>query len=1127
MANNDTIDQTVRIDADTSGVDEALNQSERSMTRFQRLVSSVGQEATEFFRYLITGSRTAADAIDDSADAIDDFNDALDDAEDHADNMFAGFSMRQMQSEIDRTSRRFDDLLNRQDRMNFMGVDRASSSFRSLSYDIENTRDLLTGQLEDAIANIEDNMARIAESTVPTEEYSDLQRNIERVGRELERLYGRREIMEELGVNEQSQSWRRLVFQIETAERYYNRFERAAQAMESRGEAFTPGVDTQGYREAEDLLDDYRNRLEEAQDAQNDYIDQSGLQYSDLFKRILRTSGNTAKLFTKNFGNAIKNSFKTAGNVVSSLIGKFKSLSKESISLKKSAEAMTKKLTSLFTQLALRVKELLISQLFSDMKENFGEIAKISPEFNTAISSMIDSIKALGAQIIAIIEPAVNALAPAVVGVIDMFANAADTVAQFIARLSGSDTYIKASKGQSDYAKSLDKTTASTNKATKANNALKNSVLGFDQLNKLSDNTDAIGIDTASLEEAETKASLLNTIADNIRDAFASGDFFKMGESLSRVVHKAFSWLNKTVGWANNSKKFTSALHNIIDTVNGFATGINSPKIGRVIGNVVNTIFNSLKILTDPKEGIDFSKIGSNFGETIISAFHEINWNSVGAAIAQTFQGGVDMINGMLTATVIDSVTGEELSLGETIGRSLNRSFSGAINSIDPGAWGNLFANIVNNVTGMITSMFDDASNIIKLAESIGESINSAIENIDSDQLSAAIMSLVTTFTEFFETLFETIKWDEVWDLLVDTLSNKNLDWMKIIEAIGIATLPALIVSTLTTGLGALGSAIASAAATIAASPVVLTAVAGAFGVGGVAYGVSQAIENIPKNYERVEQEKRWMDIQGYGGYDFSNFDTSGKSFRVWAAKYIGGGGDIGAAAMHAATSGEAVADANNQFVLFGDKLYKAQEYINLFKDQTDGLNTEFIELGDQTVAVTDQMREVAQNIIDQGTATLSTSDYFTNNLNPALENATVAVDNFTNSLAYDSVAAKYLDPSTYSSYTRSSIPGFASGGIVGDGQLFIANENGAELIGSDGGNTVIVNNEQIISAVTAGVRAAVMEAGFSIAERVTENQGASGGDIVLQVDSIELARASTRGQRQIDRRGNHTVSFA
>ena len=1127
MANNDTIDQTVRIDVDTSGVDEALDQSERSMSRFQRLVSSVGKEATEFFRYLVTGSRTASDAIDDSVDAIDDLNDALDDADDHANNMFAGFSMRQMQSEIDRTSRRFDDLLNRQDRMNFMGVDRASSSFRGLSYDIEHTRDLLTGQLESAIANIEDNMARISESTVPTDEYAELQNNMERVEREIARLYDKREIMKELGVSEQSQSWRRLEFQIRTANEEYSRFERAARNMEQRGEAYTPGVDTQEYREASDLLDDYRNRLEEAQNAQNDYIDQSGSRYSDLFKRILRTSGNTAKSFTKNFGNAIKNSFKTAGNVISSLINKFKSLSKESVSLKKSVESMTKKLTSLFTQLALRVKELVITQLFSDMKENFGQIAKISPEFNTAISSMIDSIKALGAQIIAIIEPAVNALAPAIVGVIDMFTNAADTVAQFIARLSGSDTYIKARKGQSDYAKSLDKTTASTNKATKANNALKNSVLGFDQLNKLSDNTEAIGIDTATLEDAETKASLLNTIADNIREAFASGDFFKMGESLSRVVHKAFSWLNKTTGWANNSKKFTAALHNIIDAVNGFATGLNAPKIGRVIGNVVNTIFESLKIITDPKEGINFAKIGSNFGETIISAFNEINWNSVGSAISQTLQGGANFINGLLTAKITDSVTGEELSLGETIGRSLNKAFSGAINSIDPTTWGGLLANVVNNVTGMITNLFGDASNVIKMAKTIGESINTAIEGIDANQLSEAIMSLVTTFTEFFETLFDTIAWGDVWDLLVDTLSNENIDWMKILEAIGIATLPALIVSTLTTGLGALGGTIASAAATIAASPVVLTAVAGAFGVGGVAYGMTKVIENIPKNYEYVEQQKNEMDIRGYGDYDFSNFDTTGKSFRVWAAKYIGGGGDIGAAAMYASESGEAVADANNQFVLFGDKLYKAQEYINLFKDQTDGLNTEFIKLGDQTVAVTDQMRDVAQNILDQGTATLTTSDYFTNNLNPALENATSAVNNFTNSLSYDSVAAKYLDPSTYSSYTRSPIPGFANGGIVGDGQLFIANENGAELIGSDGQNTVIVNNEQIISAVTNGVRAAVMEAGFSIADRVSENQSGGGGDIVIQVDSVELARASAKGQRQIDRRGNHTVSFA
>lgn len=49
-----------------------------------------------------------------------------------------------------------------------------------------------------------------------------------------------------------------------------------------------------------------------------------------------------------------------------------------------------------------------------------------------------------------------------------------------------------------------------------------------------------------------------------------------------------------------------------------------------------------------------------------------------------------------------------------------------------------------------------------------------------------------------------------------------------------------------------------------------------------------------------------------------------------------------------------------------------------------------------------------------------------------------------------------------------------ASGGFVDRGDLFIANEAGAEMVGSIGGRTAVANNDQIVSAVSAGVAQAV-----------------------------------------------------
>jgi mannose/fructose/N-acetylgalactosamine-specific phosphotransferase system component IIB len=53
----------------------------------------------------------------------------------------------------------------------------------------------------------------------------------------------------------------------------------------------------------------------------------------------------------------------------------------------------------------------------------------------------------------------------------------------------------------------------------------------------------------------------------------------------------------------------------------------------------------------------------------------------------------------------------------------------------------------------------------------------------------------------------------------------------------------------------------------------------------------------------------------------------------------------------------------------------------------------------------------------------------------------------------------------------------FAGGGFPPEGQLFVANEAGPELIGSIGGKTAVANNSQIVEAVSQGVYEAVSSA--------------------------------------------------
>ena len=79
---------------------------------------------------------------------------------------------------------------------------------------------------------------------------------------------------------------------------------------------------------------------------------------------------------------------------------------------------------------------------------------------------------------------------------------------------------------------------------------------------------------------------------------------------------------------------------------------------------------------------------------------------------------------------------------------------------------------------------------------------------------------------------------------------------------------------------------------------------------------------------------------------------------------------------------------------------------------------------------------------------------------------------------------------SSLSTISIPQIPLLASGGVVDSGQMFIARERGPELVGSIGSKTAVANNDQIISGIEAGVYRAMVAA----------NSGKSGGSQTIRI---------------------------
>ncbi len=97
-------------------------------------------------------------------------------------------------------------------------------------------------------------------------------------------------------------------------------------------------------------------------------------------------------------------------------------------------------------------------------------------------------------------------------------------------------------------------------------------------------------------------------------------------------------------------------------------------------------------------------------------------------------------------------------------------------------------------------------------------------------------------------------------------------------------------------------------------------------------------------------------------------------------------------------------------------------------------------------------------------------------------------------------------------------IPTLADGGFVDQGQLFIAREAGAEMVGSIGNRTAVANNDQIVEGITYGVREAnddVVTAIYAIGQQVIaamrEQDSGSGGSYDFDRAVYEAQRRNAR----------------
>ena len=95
------------------------------------------------------------------------------------------------------------------------------------------------------------------------------------------------------------------------------------------------------------------------------------------------------------------------------------------------------------------------------------------------------------------------------------------------------------------------------------------------------------------------------------------------------------------------------------------------------------------------------------------------------------------------------------------------------------------------------------------------------------------------------------------------------------------------------------------------------------------------------------------------------------------------------------------------------------------------------------------------------------------------------------------------------------SLPRFAEGGFPEQGQMFIAREAGAEMVGSIGRRTAVANNDQIVSGIAGGVAEANEEQNALLREQNSLLRAILEKDSGTYIDGKHLAQSVEKYQRE------------
>lgn len=535
--------------------------------------------------------------------------------------------------------------------------------------------DIVTRKVEE----LRNRLNALGAMQIPTEDYQFLQSEVDKTDKALQRLLDRQKRLDATGAKANSQSYKRLQYDIDNARKALDMMHAEMADMEANGEAFTLGINTAEYQNISNVLGTLEGELAGVQDASADAM----LNLSELAAThpilgavavAARKAGNAllavgkavAKAALHTFVNAVKklgSGLKTvASNAKKAITGLF-SFNKAAKSGINPVNTLIRGLTSFRTLILSRIKQTFISQITKQVTEGIQQFARYSSEFNQAMSNMKNTGSQIAGNIVSLMANIITYVEPVITRILSLVNSLVTVINALFAKLAGKSTIAVASKQTGSYADSLDDAAGSASKAAKEQKKFNAELYGWDELTRQNKQEDASDSDSGASGGGMTWTEVP---VDDILKDWDNIDWFQLGYDWAEKIANALD----SIPWDRIQAAAYKLGQNLALLLNGVFANLHlADSLGRTIAEALNT---GLTFALGFLETFDFSQFGVWAG-TLWNAFvNAFDFDKLASVISLGGNGVIDALT-----SFFDTIAASCHRLGGGIAQVLNSIFVG------------------------------------------------------------------------------------------------------------------------------------------------------------------------------------------------------------------------------------------------------------------------------------------------------------------------------------------------------------------------------------------------------------------------------------------------------------------